>query len=167
MLNTIPGLEGTGFDLPGFDPFGNGGVVQNSDGSYSGYGVGDLAGVYVESGPPTWDTQTPGMVVLDSPVQRPPASGSSVNGGALASTIVGGGLQILNTVLGYNLQQSQISKGQVPTIGYDAKTGAPTGQSVAAQIAALQTGNVAGALSTSAWVYLLIGGVILILIARR
>lgn len=45
-------------------------------------------------------------------------------------SLLGAGLDGWKTWLGYDLQQQQIKNGQVPSVGYDPKTGAPTGQTV-------------------------------------
>lgn len=44
--------------------------------------------------------------------------------------LLGMGLDGWKTWLGYDLQQQQIKNGQVPSVGYDPKTGAPTGQTI-------------------------------------
>lgn len=49
--------------------------------------------------------------------------------GSTLGTIITGATGVLNTVLGYELQQNQVDHGQYPSIGYDNRTGAPTGQS--------------------------------------
>lgn len=116
------------------------------------------------SGIDVWDTSNPStpQPVIITPTPVPPSST-----GAWATTLINDGMKVLNSALAYSMLQNQINRGQPTTIGYDPLTGQPTGQSAAGILAALKSGQIASALSTSAWLYIIIGAVVLIMVMRK
>ena len=113
---------------------------------------------------PSWDTASPSN---PQPVQLSSVPVPAISSGQWVNTAISDGMKVLNSALAYSLLNNQISKGQPTTVAVDPMTGQVTGQSTAAELAAAKSGQIAGALSSSAWLFLIIGAVVLIMIARK